>query len=106
VLNNNNNRFLAHPTVNRNNKGSSLTSSPRSPRSTGGWGNRTVRRKAQDGWQETLLDEKNALGWGAAGYKPYQPKEIKVETPKGAVVGTARGKKIEVCLFVCLSLGV
>ena len=41
------------------------------------------------------MDEHNKLGWGAAGYKAYEPKEIKVEVPPGAVVGTARAKKIE-----------
>jgi len=36
-------RHMQHPTLSKNNRGSSLTSNPKSPRSTGGWGNRTVR---------------------------------------------------------------
>ena len=56
-----------------------------SPRSLGGWGNRTVRRKAQDTWQPTLLKE-NAEGWGVNGYKAYNPTEIKMtDNPNGKV---------------------
>ena len=77
-------------------QGASLTTSPNSPRSLGGWGNRTCRRKAQDEWQPSLIVENNELGWGASGYKPYIPKEIKVEVPKNCVVGSSRKKKVAV----------
>jgi len=52
-------------------------------RSTGGWGNRHRKRKAQDEWQKTLLQD-NAIGWGVHGYKAYTPVPIKMSTPKPA----------------------
>ena len=65
-------------------------------RSSSGWGNRHRKRKAQDGWQETLLLD-NEIGWGVYGYKRYTPVELNVgkNTPAAGKVGAARAKVIE-----------
>jgi hypothetical protein len=62
-------------------------------RSLGGWGNRHRKRKAQDVWQATLLED-NPIGWGVHGYKTYTPVPLKMSAAKPAA-DRATNQKVE-----------
>ena len=87
-------RFLQHPSVQQK-TGQSLADAgaAKAPRSTGGWGNRMARRRAQDEWQPSLLLD-NKVGWGAEGYRAYEPTALDIKVPGSCAVGVARGRSI------------